>query len=264
MIIRSENSRSENPVKQNAAGQCIPAWQAVEAIQKASSDEYWVVTQPDHARLSGAIAASFDRRRFPLLTPVVIEAIGLHDEGWAQFEGTAAALRKPARSRDGKPLTFLDAAPETFLKAWAGSIHAASRTSPAGEYIVSAHFRLLAECRLKHVIDPPESSQRILDFCARETKRQCELIAKSRTKAEDLDHLLLILQFCDLISLAICAGSHATIEFPQDLGEGNLQMERIGAEYRLHPTPVMAAELAFPTVQLANEPLPKTVEFRLS
>ena len=265
MIIRSENLGSiKDSVKYDVRGECIPAWQAIEAIQKASSEEYWVVTQPDHARLSGSIAASFDRKKFPLLTPEVVAAIGLHDEGWAQFEGSAAAMRKPARGSDGKPMTFLDAAPGTFLKAWAGSIHAASKTSPAGEYIVSAHFSLLAERRLKHVVDPPEDTQPILDFSAHEAERQAELIGKSGVKVNDLHQLLTILQFCDLISLAICSGSNATLEFPQDLGAGNLRMQSGVGEYRLHPSPVLAAGFTFPAFRLASEPLPQIVEFRLS
>ncbi len=84
MILRNENQDYEP-----GCGQKISAFEAIASVQKNDSLPCWFVTQPDHAHLSGAIAAGFDRRRFPELTADVVEAIGLHDEGWEIFDGAA-------------------------------------------------------------------------------------------------------------------------------------------------------------------------------
>lgn len=252
MIIRSVVA---GPSTQSSSAPS-PAWKAVEQIQKQDSSEYLLVTQPDHAHISATIASAFDRARFPLITSEVVEAIRLHDEGWAAFEGTSQAPREPLQTERGKPLTFLDAGPEMFLKAWMGSIAAAAQTGPTGQYLVSGHFRALAEHRLNSVFDPPETAERLTDFAAREAERQCDLLPKTGRSGEELKRLLAALQFCDLISLAICSGVSILVEFSIDFGLGPIRMNRDGDRFSLAPCPLeKSVTLRIPELQFGAEPL---------
>ena len=112
MILRNENQNYEP-----GCGQKISAFEAIASVQKNDLLPCWFVTQPDHAHLSGAIAAGFDRRRFPELTADVVEAIGLHDEGWEIFDGSAPEPR-PQAFQNGHAIPFIAIPPDQFLRAW--------------------------------------------------------------------------------------------------------------------------------------------------
>ncbi len=261
MIIRSVGSSSDSQ-----PSPVVPAWKEVERIQRETQAAYRLVSQPDHAHLSGAIAAAFDTARLPIIADDIVEAIRVHDEGWAQFEGTAAEARKPAMKDDGRPVTFLDVAPEMFLKAWAGSIKAAGSVSRSGEYVVSAHFRGLAEHRLATVVDSPETTERLTDFAAREAERERELLPKTGRASEELKSAVEALRFCDLISLAVCAGVSAPVEFTNDFGLGTIRMECVNGAYRLNPTPFATpVTLQFEVLRLnAAQPEKEVVAVTLS
>lgn len=218
MIIRLQSARPNAPAIPSSA------WSAVESIQHSTSPVYHLVTQPDHAQISGAIAAKFDPELEPDLTPEIVKTIALHDHGWAQFEGYAPVCRLPLTDRAGRPLSFLDASPEVFLRAWSGSIDAAAATGPAGEYIVSRHFRTLAERRLRSVTDPPESTQRIRDFVVQQTERELDIRPRATLSEAQLGRLLKLLQFCDILSLVICSGAAGPLDFADDFCIGSLRL----------------------------------------
>jgi len=102
MILRNENQGYEP-----GCGQTMSAFEAIAAVQKNDLLPCWFVTQPDHAHLSGMIADGFDRRRFPELTADVVEAIGLHDEGWEIFDGSAPGETTKSCSRPNSSLSTL-------------------------------------------------------------------------------------------------------------------------------------------------------------
>jgi hypothetical protein len=215
------------------AGGPSAAWPAVERIQRSTSSLYHLVSQPDHAQISGAIAANFNRALEPDLTPEIIKAIALHDHGWTQFEGYAPSCHPPMTDSNGRPLSFLDASPEVFLQAWSGSIEAAGRTSPAGEYIVSRHFGLLAQRRLRSVTDPPESTQRLRDFIVHQAERELHLLRQVELSEAQLDRLLKLLQFCDILSLVICSGAPGTLDFADEFCIGPLRLSPAASGYGL-------------------------------
>jgi hypothetical protein len=196
----------------------IPAWAAVEQKQKATSKEWLLINQVDHAELAGDLAARLQGDIFPPLDPELIRAIALHDAGWAEFDaGRTTAHSPPAFPRlndRGKPLSFLEATPAQFVVAWAGSIQKAQETEPAGGIIVSRHFCRLAESRLNSRIDDEEDTSRLRQFLHSEGERQRKLITHAR-HADDLDVLTDVLQFCDLLSLYLCCGATQGVNFPQ-------------------------------------------------
>src|SRR5512144_1978818 len=116
---------------------CVPAWEAVARVQRQAADSWWLISQPDHAALSGAIASAFVAPGFPQVDPDMAKAIGLHDSGWALFESEADVNAAPMVHCDGRPVAFFELAPRDFLRAWAASIERAEQVCAAFGYIVS-------------------------------------------------------------------------------------------------------------------------------
>jgi len=240
----------------------LPVWAAVEPTQQQPSAEYWLITQPDHAALAGSIAAALGPPLAPRLEPEVIQGIAVHDDGWA-------ALDAQAPCANGRPLSFLEHPPATFVPAWAASIDRAQRVAPIAGAIVSQHFSRLGQERANARLDSAEDRQRLLDFLAREKARQQRL--SSGRSAGEVAFLTDILQFCDLLSLYLCCGAQQNVEFPQKLAGRPLRLRRIpsrkGAAQRaavcqFEPSPLAAGvDLAvmarrFPASELGAITLP--------
>ncbi len=133
----------------------IPAWDAIERTQKQAATEWWLIAQPDHAALAGDLASRISSSEFPQLDSQLLQAIALHDEGWAQFDGGSA----PKLNGQGRPLSFLEAAPPEFVSAWCGSIARAAHVAPMGGIMVSEHFCRLARARLQSFRDTPSGTR---------------------------------------------------------------------------------------------------------
>src|SRR5512140_164199 len=125
-------------------GGVVAAWDAVLLTQQRPCDDGWLITQPDHAALSGDIAERLATSVFPGVDADVVRGITLHDEGWAEFDRRALA-------GSGTPRSFINEPPATFVQAWTGSIERAAEISPVAGMIVSKHFWRLAKLRATHV-----------------------------------------------------------------------------------------------------------------
>lgn len=189
-------------------GKFQPAWEAVARTQKRPSASWWLIAQPDHADLAGDLAERIRWRHFPALDAQVLDAIRLHDEGWAEFDLAPA-------TREGRPISFLDVQPADFLKAWRVSIARAEQSSALGGLLVSSHFRRLAEFRLSSPCDQPQDRLLVEEFLREENAREMHLTAQEGRGEEEISALVDTLQFCDLLSLYLCCGSYEEVEFPQ-------------------------------------------------
>ncbi len=212
---------------------CVPVWDAILPTQKTSAPEYWLITQPDHAALSGAIAAALGPPLLPHLSSEVVQGITLHDEGWAPFDAQVALT-------DGRPLSFLDFLPKDFLRAWNGSIERAERIAPIAGAMVSGHFWRLAKNRLEWGIDGADDRGLLLDFLESEQARQQELLGGY--SREEFEFLTDVLQFCDVLSLYLCCGAVQDVEFSQRFGTKPIRLQREAtrdqaAVCRFEPTP---------------------------
>jgi hypothetical protein len=203
-----------------AAQQCIPVWDAILPTQKNCAAEYWLITQPDHASLSGAIAGAFGPPLLPQLSPAVVQGIAVHDDGWVSFDAQTPVV-------NGKPLSFLDFPPCDFLRAWGGSIERAERIASIAGAMVSGHFSRLAKNRLEWGIDGPEERGRLLEFLESEDARQQRLLA--RHSRQEFEFFTDVLQFCDVLSLYLCCGAAEDVEFPQRFGHGPIRLRREAA-----------------------------------
>jgi len=187
-----------------------PAWQAVEKKQMQAAQDWWLVTQTDHAALAGDLAARLDFPAIPALSSEVIRAIAAHDAGWTQFD---AAVIGPHVC---PPKSFLAISPAQFLIAWVDSIRAAEEIAAIAGILVSQHFSRLARTRLASRDDSPEDVQRLEAFLSHEGNRQAHLGRQVNQSAAVLEVLTDVLQFCDLVSLYLCCGAEQAAEFPQE------------------------------------------------
>ena len=196
----------------------IPAWDAVEPVQKHPYSECWLIAQPDHAALAGDIAAHLAPRVFPGLDSDVLKGITLHDEGWGPFDTRAAEGRQPPRS-------FIDEAPGTFVEAWTASVDRCQEVAPIAAVIVSKHFCRLAQFRTGENKDTAENMRLLRGFLIAEDRRQRELLPGCRSY--DPECLTDVLQFCDLLSLYLCCGAQENVTFPQSFAGSKVRLERV-------------------------------------
>jgi len=195
-------------------GDVRPAFEAISEVQQKAAVTDWYVPQPDHCRISGELAAALDCKRLNLREPVV-RAIAMHDVGWMPYDGDANSPIAPGKLEFGQPLSFINAQPERFLRAWMGSIQAAQSTGPLGGMIVSGHFARLARMYLERGAGTPEQREQVEQFQYREAARMYRLLPAAGLPLEEIEKLVTVLQFCDLASLYLCANPAAPVELPQ-------------------------------------------------
>jgi hypothetical protein len=215
----------------------MSAFDAIAAVQKNDSLPCWFVTQPDHAHLSGVIAAGFDHRRFPELTADIVEAIGLHDEGWEIFDGAAPEPR-PQAFDDGHAIPFIAIPPDQFLRAWERSIGKAERVSAQAGMVVSRHFQSLGRFGLTRFESQPAECSKVRQFLCDEQARERRLLNECSIVPAVVERLVAMLQFCDLLSLHLCSNAPQPVEFPQDFGCGRINLRREKSHAVLSPTPL--------------------------
>jgi len=225
----------------------ISAWAAVLERQTLRADSYWLIAQPDHAALAGDLAVNFSSPDFPRLDDEVVRAVALHDAGWAEFDGgsecgsgTQVGHRPPPtpmRDGSGRPLSFLQVLPRDFVRAWENSIECASRGSPLGGLLVSGHFCRLAEHRMDSANDTCEDTDLIRSFLKAEKQRQGELMGRQERAQKEINQLIDILQFCDLLSLYLCCRARAEATFPQNIASSPVTVRREGEVCVLDPSP---------------------------
>jgi len=228
----------------SASSEIIPAWNAVAATQKQNASAWWLVAQPDHAALAGELAAQFDAPEFPRLENEIVRAIALHDAGWAKYDGGGLAgggkgnAPQPPRDANGRPLSFLQAPVTMFVEAWIASIQCAEEKAGAiGGLMVSGHFRRLGEHRLNSVEDSAEDMARMHRFLENEAREGAARLSQQWRSCSEVEHLVDLLQFCDLLSLYLCCGSRASVQFPQAIGARSVLLRRDGELCLLHPSP---------------------------
>jgi len=217
-----------------------PVWALVAERQKCRAERYWLISQPDHANLSGELAANFVSQSFPRISPAMARAIATHDAGWAIFPQESTPSASPQLAADGKPLAFVECRAPEFVRAWTTSISRAEEICAAGGIIVSRHFCALGGFRLRNSDSLSEDDRQLIaNFTRSEGERQQRLLATCSCSAAELDGWLEVLQFCDLLSLYLCSGAQQAAEFPQKLTERPVRIHYDCAQslYRLNPSP---------------------------
>ncbi len=207
----------------------VSAWEAVARAEKTTASKYYLVRQPDHARVSGDIVRYLAITNSPPVDENIVFGISLHDEGWAAFDDGREPLQATpanyssdniALNAEGKPLSFLEIKAGDFLRAWRGSIDSAEAVAPIAALIVSGHFCRLGTFGTSMGAYPEDDARSIREFLASEEQRQSRLIRLQNRTEKEVQYWTDVLQFCDLLSLYLCCGSEESVEFPQRIGPG--------------------------------------------
>ena len=196
----------------------VPLWPLIERSQKTPYSGCWLITQPAHAATSGEMAAALAPESFGTIDESLIRAIAMHDFGWSGPDAREVQASRGAKPGKWTPVhSFLETGAKEVTGIWTASIDAAEKIGPAGGWIVSEHFKRVAQQ------DP-----RVADtgFVAAETKRQGRLASKSGLAEAELLRLTDALQFCDLLSLYLCCGLQVPVEFPQQIGGRPIRLTR--------------------------------------
>jgi len=252
MILRPPSAETRQ-LQQSRSTSALPIWNAIFATQQQPPG--WFITQAGHAHLAGEIAARISAQQFPRLTPEVVQAISLHDEGWRDCDS-----RGPVRS-------FITVGPVDFLPAWQGSIQAAEKVSELGAAVVSGHFVRLARTRMQMTEDSPEDKRLMDDFLKPESVRRKNVLRSQPGAAKTIEELTDVLQLCDVFSLYLCCGATDPVRFPQKFAGTTFELHRDGKAYISKPRlfrdelrlKVSATEVA--ANRRASRPI--TLEFQL-
>ncbi|HWZ45158.1 MAG TPA: DUF3891 family protein [Candidatus Saccharimonadales bacterium] len=185
-------------------------------MQKQRYDRCWLITQPSHAALAGALAARLCAPQFPRPDAQMLQAIALHDSGWGILD--AQAVQKSRANRLHHPESFLDMPVTQLTTIWKDSIDTAGSASVAGGYVVSRHFERIARRRVAAGNDSPRDLHPLQAFINTEIQRQKKLAAKQPLSPEELERLTDLLQFVDLVSLYLCCGARENVILPECCG----------------------------------------------
>ncbi len=112
-------------------------------IRRSLGTQNWaLISQVEHARLSGALAQAWGRAPFAPLDPrdEIIAAAVHHDDGWSAWE-----IAPKVSSETGRPLDFTETQLTDSLAIWRESIRRAANIGPLATYMVSGHFSALLE-----------------------------------------------------------------------------------------------------------------------
>jgi hypothetical protein len=188
-------------------------------IRRDAGDSYLLITQHDHALLSGELARRIGNAQFEKPAPweEVVEGIAHHDAGWPLHDD------QPTTDADGLPLHVFKAPAALAVQVWSASV---ARAMNLGDYqglLVSLHVLNLSALNvMAHSHNPTRPDQfEINKFQHRQIEIQEELrgrlglsndvprklgLAKLGTSPAD-DQLLFnfrMLTAMDRVSLALC------------------------------------------------------------
>jgi hypothetical protein len=191
-------------------------------IRRQMGSDWFLITQHDHARLAGELAAHVGNQLFdrPLLSKSFIDAVALHDSGWPLHDD------EPTLNPAGEPIDVFESTPRIALKVWAASAEKAASNDDRAGLLVSLHSLALSITTTTHKhekfdLNNPTSRFEINKFQHRQIELQ-ETLRKRLGLATDLplSHGLAtdsnqpaeqaivfqfrLLQAMDQISLAIC------------------------------------------------------------
>jgi hypothetical protein len=114
--------------------------------REAGQERWILISQVEHARLSGVLAESWGAAPYAPIDPheEMVAAIARHDDGWSAWE-----VSPKVDAETGRPLDFTETPLTDSLAIWRESIRAGADIGPLAGYMVSGHFSTLLE-RFSH------------------------------------------------------------------------------------------------------------------
>lgn len=119
-------------------------------IRHRHGDQFFLVTQDDHARLAGALASRVGNSTFARPEPFeqVVAGVRLHDSGWPLHDDC------PTLNAQKLPLHVFESPVEVSTAVWSESVR---RAAAAGDYcglLVSLHVMALSSIAQSHHAGP--------------------------------------------------------------------------------------------------------------
>jgi hypothetical protein len=139
-------------------------------IRRQGSDRFILITQHDHALLSGRLAERVGNAQFARPEPreAAIRGIAMHDSGWPLHDD------RPTVNPKHLPLDVFETPREVALHVWDASVERAAASHPYAGLLVSLHVMSLSQ--LLGQMRPSQRDQfEITKFQHREIERQEEL-----------------------------------------------------------------------------------------
>jgi hypothetical protein len=214
-------------------------------LKSRAGNELWLISQPDHAAVSGYLAAHWGNDAFARpgyfapapdpdrLRAEILLAIAEHDNGWWEWEADPQL-----HPDDGLPLGLLDLSHRDGLERWHLGVPRFVEKHPYVSLLISFHAYWLyaprcepnADAAFFHPLfgDPGaapslagEELQRMRRFVAEQREIQERLVAWLREDAswsaavrpEHLNPHVRLLQLGDALSLALCFGGDRALHW---------------------------------------------------
>lgn len=191
------------------------------AIRDETGADCWMlISQVEHARLSGVLAESWDPAPFERLNcrQELLAAIYHHDDGWADWERSAGI-----DPESGRPLNFTEMPLVESLAIWRDSIASAGAYGDLAANVVSAHFCSLLRRFSTHWRSDSAKTAIANEFLASQQRFQSERLDvwSKRSPVDDAAGVasaaLKLLQAFDSLSLWLCCSPQPqpeTFELP--------------------------------------------------
>jgi hypothetical protein len=189
-------------------------------IRRDDGDGFLLITQDEHARLSGELARQVGNERFARVEPfeASVEGVRMHDCGWPLHDD------RPTLNKEGLPLHVFEVSVPIAVEVWSESVRRAMAAGDWQGLLVSLHVLNLSAFSMAHLRAPSRAEVfEVNKFQHRQIEVQEELrkrtglrtdvplklgLAAPGTSALD-DQLLFdfrVLTFMDRVSLSLCCG----------------------------------------------------------
>jgi hypothetical protein len=227
-------------------------------IRREEQGSFLLITQHDHALISGELAEHFGNELFAAPQPrkEAVRGVALHDCGWPLHDD------EPTINPDGLPLHVFETSREIALKVWTASVERATTVDPYAGLLVSLHvlnLSVFASTLPQFSGENPPERFAMIKFQQKEIERQEKLRMQLGLRTDRPGHHKLphdvtqkkedlltfnfrMLQAMDVISLAACCTTPPTSQtqdiIPQPGGAPQrLSLARNGNDVIVDPWP---------------------------
>jgi hypothetical protein len=170
-------------------------------IIRPAGERLHFITQPDHAHLSRRVMEACSALADNPRRPVILRAIGEHDNGWAEVD--AAPIVDPAT---GEPSDFVTAPAPVRQAVWPRGVGRLS-SEPWAAALVAQHAITVYD---RYRPDPAWTT-----FFGRMEALRDAMVRASGGRSDDLSQDYEYVRLGDLLSLAFCTGWSEELRFAE-------------------------------------------------
>ena len=173
-------------------------------IRRPSGTDWLLLTQPDHAALSGIFAERWGSTTGPF-APVrdreaVLYAAREHDIGWTEWEAA------PTVDAAGRPRHFLEMPVAEVLPVWRRGPRRAAEHDPYSGILVSLHATRIFQPRFEHGRDASDERESLRIFLKEQEALRSHLRKKVTPDEGTLQAHSALVGLWDRLSLLLCCG----------------------------------------------------------